>query len=254
MDRTRLRRWIPLALSCGLAVAPAARAELVILDDGENFKITDYALSVDGEKVTLDLFDGGRVTLSLERIERIVDDEWVPPPPPPPEAWGPPEPPVEAPVKRSWRFAPEHGVPAVPYGREIFAAAARHEVHPELVAAVVRAESAFQARARSHKGARGLMQLMPATGKRFGVAFRELYDPVKNIEAGTKYLDFLLERFDQDLAKVLAAYNSGEGTVDRYDGVPPYRETRAYVKRIFGYLGLDGATATTAAATTTVGR
>lgn len=244
----------PLVLASVLGTAAMARAELVILDDGENFKITDYALSVNGEKVTLELFDGGRVTLSLERIERIVDDEWVPPPPPPPEAWGPPEPPLETPVQRSWRFAPDQIVPAVPYGREIFAAAARHEVHPELVAAVVRAESAFQARARSHKGARGLMQLMPATGKRFGVAFRELYDPVKNIEAGTKYLDFLLERFDQDLAKVLAAYNAGEGTVDRYGGVPPYRETRAYVKRIFGFLGLDGTPSPTASHTATAGR
>lgn len=235
----RAAPWIALLFAC--TAVPAARAELVILADGENFKITEYALSVDGEKVTLSLFDGGRVTLPLERVDRIVDDEWMPPPPPP-EAWGPPEPPAPpAPIQRNWRFAAGVPVPEVPYGREIFAAAERHEVHPELVAAVVRAESAFRARALSHKGARGLMQLMPATGKRFGVSFRELYDPIKNIEAGTKYLDFLLERFDQDLAKVLAAYNSGEGTVDRYGGVPPYRETREYVKRIFGILGLEPA-------------
>lgn len=246
------RAALGILVASVVLVAPVARGELVILADGDNFKITDYELSLSGDRVTLSLFDGGRVTLPIERIERIVDDEWLPPPPPPPEAWGPPEPPLEAPPRRNWRFTPGVTVPAVPYGAEIFAAAARHEVHPELVAAVVRAESAFQARARSRKGARGLMQLMPATGKRFGVASRELYDPVKNIEAGTRYLDFLLERFDQDLAKVLAAYNAGEGTVERYGGVPPYRETREYVKRIFGFLGLEnrGAPATAVAATT----
>ncbi|HSL84373.1 MAG TPA: lytic transglycosylase domain-containing protein, partial [Thermoanaerobaculia bacterium] len=129
-------------------------------------------------------------------------------------------------------------VPAVPYGTEIFEAARRHGVAPELVAAVVRAESAFQARAVSVKGASGLMQLMPATARRFGVGADRIFDPQANVDAGVRYLAWLLERFENDLSLALAAYNAGEGTVDRYGGVPPFRETRGYIARIFTTLGL----------------
>jgi soluble lytic murein transglycosylase-like protein len=104
---------------------------------------------------------------------------------------------------------------------------------------VIGAESAYDARALSVKGARGLMQLMPATARRFGVTDERIHDPEVNVEAGTRYLAWLLDHFDGDLALALAAYNAGEGTVDRYQGVPPYRETRGYVQRIFHALGLD---------------
>ncbi|MEM8930352.1 MAG: lytic transglycosylase domain-containing protein, partial [Acidobacteriota bacterium] len=82
-------------------------------------------------------------------------------------------------------------------------------------------------------------QLMPATAERFGVAPDETFDPAKNLDAGCRYLRWLADRFDDDLPRVLAAYNAGEGTVDRYGGVPPYRETRGYLRRIFRQLGLD---------------
>ena len=82
------------------------------------------------------------------------------------------------------------------------------------------------------------MQLMPATAERFGVHHQELFDPVQNLEAGSRYLSWLVEQFPNDLAKVLAAYNAGENAVTRYGGVPPYRETRGYVRRIFANLGL----------------
>jgi soluble lytic murein transglycosylase-like protein len=82
------------------------------------------------------------------------------------------------------------------------------------------------------------MQLMPATAERFGISHHELFDPVQNLEAGSRYLSWLVDQFPQDLAKVLAAYNAGENAVARYGGVPPYRETRGYVKRIFASLGL----------------
>ncbi len=82
------------------------------------------------------------------------------------------------------------------------------------------------------------MQLMPATGSRFGVSPRELFDPEKNVDAGARYLAWLADRFDDDLPRVLAGYNAGEGTVDRFGGVPPYRETRDYVRRISEGLGL----------------
>ena len=138
-------------------------------------------------------------------------------------------------------FEAEATVPDTPFGELIFAAAERAGVHPLLVAAVVRAESAFDARAVSVKGARGLMQLMPATAERFGVRADWLFDPEKNLEAGTRYLAWLADRFPGDLRRVLAAYNAGEGEVERYaaaphDGVPPYRETRDYVRRVSGYL------------------
>jgi soluble lytic murein transglycosylase-like protein len=108
--------------------------------------------------------------------------------------------------------------------------AARHGVRADLVAAVIEAESDFNPRAVSRRGARGLMQLMPTTAKRLGV--KDPFDPRKNIEAGVKHLRAMMDRFDNNIPLALAAYNAGEVAVIKYRGVPPYRETRAYVKRI----------------------
>ena len=108
--------------------------------------------------------------------------------------------------------------------------AARHGVRADLVAAVIEAESDFNPRAVSRRGARGLMQLMPKTAKRLGVA--DPFDPKENIEAGVKHLRAMMDRFDNNIPLALAAYNAGEVAVIKYRGVPPYRETRAYVKRI----------------------
>ena len=99
--------------------------------------------------------------------------------------------------------------------------------------AVIEQESNYQARARSKKGARGLMQLMPATARQYGV--RNSYDPKSNIEAGVRHLKDLLSRLDLPVA--LAAYNAGEGTIQRYGGLPPYPETQAYVRNILRRLG-----------------
>jgi hypothetical protein len=227
---TRLRSI--LVLVALLALPASAGAELVVLDDGRFFKVTEYEVS--GEQARLTLREGGRVTISMARVAHVVDDEWVPPPP------------AEEPgdlgialAEASWRFDEAAPVPDVPYGEMIHAAARRHDVHPELVVAVVRAESAFGQGAISHKGARGLMQLMPATALRFGVTTDRIHDPAANLDAGTRYLAWLLERFDGNLAYALAGYNAGEGTVDRYRGVPPYRETQGYVAKIFRYLGLE---------------
>jgi len=103
-------------------------------------------------------------------------------------------------------------------------------IDPQLVMAVIRAESAFNTKALSNKNARGLMQLIPETAERFGV--RDSWDPIQNIKGGTAYLHWLLRRFDGKVRLVLAAYNAGEGAVDRYHGIPPYQETQEYVKRI----------------------
>jgi hypothetical protein len=103
-------------------------------------------------------------------------------------------------------------------------------VDPFLSRAVIQAESAFYTRARSHAGAMGLMQLMPQTAERFGVM--DPFDPKQNITGGVKYLRWLHEHFNGDLDRVIAAYNAGEKAVERYNGIPPYRETQAYVPRV----------------------
>jgi soluble lytic murein transglycosylase-like protein len=114
--------------------------------------------------------------------------------------------------------------------RIIFEAGANQGVDPRFIHAVIWQESKYETRARSHAGAQGLMQLMPATAKRFGC--EDPNDPVSNIKAGTKYLSWLLKRFSGNVELALAGYNAGEGAVDKYDGIPPYNETRNYVKII----------------------
>ena len=114
--------------------------------------------------------------------------------------------------------------------RIIFEVGERQGVDPRFIHAVIWQESKYDVSAHSHAGAQGLMQLMPATAKRFGCD--DPSDPQANIEAGTKYLGWLLKRFDGNVELALAGYNAGEGAVDKYNGVPPYNETRNYVKII----------------------
>lgn len=131
-----------------------------------------------------------------------------------------------------------HGAPAaaarwtgVPYADTVAAAAAQNGIDPELIHAVIAAESNFDPRAISPKGAQGLMQLMPATAEELGVT--DVWDPADNIRGGTAYLAKLMSKFD-DLPLALAAYNAGEGAVQRYGGIPPFRETQEYVRRVMG--------------------
>ncbi|HET8676941.1 MAG TPA: lytic transglycosylase domain-containing protein [Blastocatellia bacterium] len=124
------------------------------------------------------------------------------------------------------------------YDEMVMKAAARHGVDPNLIFAVMRQESGFNPRARSYKGASGLMQLMPATARRFGVS--NIYDPAENIEGGVRYLRFLLDMFNGDVELALAGYNAGEGAVIRHGyAVPRYRETQHYVKVISARYGRD---------------
>lgn len=118
----------------------------------------------------------------------------------------------------------------VPFGSIIYKEAKKNDIQPELLAAVVKTESRFVPTARSNRGAQGLMQLVPKTGRWMGA--KNLMNPAENVAAGAKYLKYLNDRFDGDQTKVLAAYNSGEGNVRRFGGVPPFRETEQYVKKV----------------------
>jgi hypothetical protein len=119
---------------------------------------------------------------------------------------------------------------AIPYGDLIHAKSEKYDVDPALVAAVIEAESRFKKSARSQVGAQGLMQLMPRTGRWMGA--RDLYDPEQNVDAGVKYIKYLDGKFKGNLRQTIAAYNAGEGNVRRYGGVPPFRETQTYVKKV----------------------
>ena len=130
--------------------------------------------------------------------------------------------------------------PGVDFGRvrlnptafdsEIASASSKYGVDEAVVRAIIHAESSFNPKARSRVGAQGLMQLMPATARRFGV--EDAYEPAQNIRGGVQYLAWLLKRFDGNLTLAAAGYNAGEGAVDKYKGVPPYSETQRYVQRV----------------------
>ena len=116
------------------------------------------------------------------------------------------------------------------YRDEIAAAARQHGVDESIVRAIIHAESAYNPNALSRAGAQGLMQLMPATARRFGVS--NAFDARQNIQGGVQYLAWLLKRFNNNLTLAAAGYNAGEGAVDKYNGVPPYSETQRYVQRV----------------------
>ncbi|MFZ2493603.1 MAG: lytic transglycosylase domain-containing protein [Thermoanaerobaculia bacterium] len=208
------------------ALASAASASIAIFTDGRTMKIDGYA--VDEAIIHLVLQGGGKVSIPLTRVDRIVDDEVVTP-----EIVEEVRKMAEDGVfpQRSWRFTDASGpLFQSKYNDTIVKAARHHDVDAALVSAVIKAESDYNPRVVSHKGARGLMQLMPATAKRFGVS--NSFDPEENIYGGTKYLRWLLEKFDGNADHAVAAYNAGEGNVAKYNGVPPFRETVNYINRI----------------------
>jgi len=145
----------------------------------------------------------------------------------------------EAPVVAVQAAPPELVVNKLPQTQidpMIRKAAQKHKVRAALVKSIVAAESAFNANAKSAKGALGLMQLMPQTAQEYGA---NPMDPAQNIEAGTHYLKVLLTRYGRYrncMARVIAAYNAGPANVDKYRGVPPFRETRGYVQRVMAYM------------------
>ncbi|HEV2722376.1 MAG TPA: lytic transglycosylase domain-containing protein [Thermoanaerobaculia bacterium] len=212
-----------------LAAAMPASASIALFADGRSMKIASYKLRNESD-IELRFKSGGAMTIPLARIDRIVDDEVAPPA-------------VIAEVKkiveeeggifpkRSWHYDAKRGpLFRTKYDKLIVEAAKKFDVDAALVSAVIKAESDFNPRELSNKGARGLMQLMPGTAARFGV--NDSWDPVANIYGGVHYLRWLLETFDGNADYAVAAYNAGEGNVWKYNGVPPFRETINYVNRI----------------------
>ncbi len=207
---------------CVSAFAPAARAlERVHLTTGFSYDCTRQE-PADTEHTRLYLYTPGRSTQTENYVvvssQQIASIEPIPDPPaaPPLPALAPVQPPADV--------------------NDLLAkAGAQHNIDVELLASVVKAESGGRSDAVSRAGARGLMQLMPGTAQQLGVD--DAFNPGQNIAGGTTYLDYLLTRYDADgsrsgLDKALAAYNAGPAAVDRYHGIPPFRETRAYVARV----------------------
>jgi Transglycosylase SLT domain len=198
----------------------SASAEIIVLGSGRTLSVKGHR--TDGESIILTLRNGGEVTVDRTFVDKILPDE-VPYPEPPTEAYDQQQPGDTADLLES-----------TPYGEIIAAVSQTHGVDPMLVRALIQVESNYEPKAKSPKGAMGLMQLMPSTAREYKV--RNPFDPKANIEAGIKHLKGLIDRFGVEMA--LAAYNAGEGAVKRFNGIPPYRETRNYVSRILSLAGI----------------
>jgi soluble lytic murein transglycosylase-like protein len=191
-------------------------AETIFFANGRMLSVKGHR--IEGDMMTVSLQHGGEASFDKSIVVRIVPDEVT-------DTDADAKPEMSAEAADPSVVGPLEGRP---FADLIETVALEHGVDPALVHAVVRAESNYHARARSQMGARGLMQVMPATGAGYGV--RNLYDPRANLQAGVRYLKSLLERFN--LPQAIAAYNAGPEVVTRYGGVPPFPETQQYVRRV----------------------
>lgn len=195
-----------------LAAVSASAAEMAVLRNG--FAIRHESREVIGDTTRLYLDAAGRNYTDVPTAD-IVSYEIAPPEPQPqPE---PAAPPVTA-------------AKPMTVDQAVSAASDKHDIDPDLINSVIRAESRYNPRAVSPKGAQGLMQLMPGTAAQLGV--HNAFDAGSNVDGGTRYLHELLVQYDGDMLKALAAYNAGPHAVQRYHGIPPYRETRSYVANV----------------------
>ena len=218
---------LSLFVLCSLLFLPAlAGADIVVFKNGRTMSVK--VCVIDADTATMKLREGGEVTFPSSIVARVDPDEV-----PYPEDPAPVEAVVAAAPAITFALVSDEVLAARPYADLISTIAAANKVNARLVHAVIEQESNYQARARSKKGARGLMQLMPDTARQYGV--RNSYDPKSNLEAGVRHLKDLMSRLELPLA--LAAYNAGEGTIKRYGGLPPYAETQNYVRSILRRVG-----------------
>jgi soluble lytic murein transglycosylase-like protein len=194
-------RYSAAFLAIAALFAPVVHADYAVLRSGQRLHISGYER--DGDRVRLAL-DGGMVEVAATDLVAVEPEEVFVPAPDP--------------------------APAGPYGKIIRAAAQEQGVDEALISSVIATESNFNPKAVSRRQAVGLMQLLPATAARYSVS--NAFDPAQNISAGTRYLKELLQQYRGNLALALAAYNAGPHRVERYHGVPPYAETRAYVRHV----------------------
>jgi Transglycosylase SLT domain len=207
-------RTIVLAFACLLAALPALASDSAVLRNG--FSIRHDRRQVLGTVTRL--YIGGDASSFVDIPTAEIDHfESLPDSPTP---------------KPTESLVPQPTAKPNPFdlNQAVKAASGTYQLDPDLVTSVIRAESNFNTHAVSPKGAQGLMQLMPQTASQLGV--HNAFDPQANVEGGTRYLRELLERYNFDLIKALAAYNAGPQRIDQYHGVPPYYETKAYVARI----------------------
>lgn len=190
-------------------------AEIVVLQTGKTLSVQGY--SVDGTNIHLTLNQNSEMTIPVDWVQEIRPS----PPQPKPEPVPAQVQAVNETIPANWEFA---------YSELVLPLAQKHEIDWRLVTAVMAVESNFNPNAVSPKGARGLMQLMPATARLYNTS--DMLDPTQNLEAGIQHLKMLMQHYQGNLNLVLAAYNAGEKAVTRYGGIPPYRETQDYVKKV----------------------
>jgi soluble lytic murein transglycosylase-like protein len=211
--------WKAAALFCVVAVTllvrPATASELAILRNGFSIRHEHRLAMGTTTRLFFSADDSSFTDVPTADITGYEKDPYLPAP-------------AESQASISSPAQPARSAPAL--NEVVDSASATFHLDPDLVNSVIHAESGFNSRAVSPKGARGLMQLMPSTASQLGV--NDAFDPEANVAGGSRYLRELLERYNFDLVKALAAYNAGPLRVEQYRGVPPFRETRAYVARI----------------------
>lgn len=209
------------ALLCAIAILlltrPSAAADLAVLRNGFTIRHDHHVAMGGTTRLFLSADESSFTDVSTAEITGYEKDLSFPAPPAPA-------------LQLTSAHIAAHS--AADLNQVVNSASAAYHLDPDLVNSVIHAESGFNSHALSPKGARGLMQLMPSTASALGVSEKDAFDPVANVGGGSRYLRELLERYNFDLVKALAAYNAGPERVEQYQGVPPFYETRAYVARI----------------------